>query len=134
MEIVKLCLALSIVLGLLHIFSLTAIVTNQRGLKWNMGPRDLPASPLGIKAHRFDRALQNFKETYPFFVAAVVLSISTNRSSIVAETGAIVYVIARIIYVPLYLFNVAGIRSLVWMISIVGIAGLLVDYLLQHIV
>lgn len=116
-----LILTLSTVLGFLHLFSVSAVQTATRGPEWNTGPRDQEAPPLKGKAARLERSFANFKETFPFFVAAVFLVTATNKMGTYSQIGVYTYFIARILYIPLYIFAVRGVRSLCWLISVVGI-------------
>jgi uncharacterized MAPEG superfamily protein len=89
-------------------------------IQWNAGPRDTPFD-MGPHADRLKRAFSNFKETYIFFVVVVIALAFAHKSSTVSVDAAWTYLIARIVYVPLYAFGVRGVRSLVWVISLAGI-------------
>lgn len=113
------------ILGILQLFAATHLATLQRGLSWNLSPRDQNVPELTGMAGRMDRAFKNFKETFVFFVVAVLLVQMTNRSSDVTMYGAWAYLTARVLYIPLYAFGIPGVRSLIWLISFVGIAMVL---------
>lgn len=98
--------------------------TSERGLKWNMGSRDEKPLPLSQKSDRLDRSFHNFKETFPFFLGGVLLVLILDSTNQLTTLSALVYLCARLIYVPLYVFGGTGLRSLVWLISIIGILGL----------
>ena len=53
-------LAWSVALGLVQILLAAALMTHQRGLKWNTGARDGKAAPLSGVAARMERASHNF--------------------------------------------------------------------------
>jgi len=89
-------------------------------IQWNAGPRDTPFD-MGPHADRLRRAFSNFKETYIFFVVFAVALAFAHKSSFASIDGAWAYLVARIVYIPLYAFGVRGIRSLVWIISVAGI-------------
>ena len=122
-------LAWAIVLGLLHVVLAVVLATRDKGLKWNMSPRDAEGAPVGAVTARVDRALRNFLETFPFFVAAVLAAALTGRVDATTALGAQLYFWARVAYVPLYAAGVPAVRTLVWGVSIVGLlmvlAGLL---------
>lgn len=120
-------LSLAVVLGLLQIFCAAAVITKQRGIKWNLSSRDGNPPPLTGYAGRIDRALQNFKETFPLFLAAVFLVIITQRTGDVSSISACVYLIARVLYFPIYVFNITVVRTLVWAVSALGIVGILLQ-------
>ncbi len=120
-------LFLAVVLGTLQILLAAAAITKQRGLKWNLSSRDGNPPPLSGNAERMDRALQNFKETFPLFLAAIFLVIATNRTGNVSAVSACVYIFARALYFPIYVLDITVVRSLVWGISVLGIVGILLQ-------
>ena len=114
-------LALSVLLLFAHISLQGMLATRERGSAWNAGPRDGVMPALSPLAGRADRALANFKETYPAFIAAVLVVVVSGRMGGWSEAGAWLWLIARLVYIPLYLAGIPYIRSLVWMASAVGI-------------
>ena len=124
-------LGIAIFLGIAHLLLVTTAVTSKCGLKWNMSSRDQQAPQLSGKTARLDRAFQNYQETFPFFLGAVVVAIINiflaNSSSTLPVTGCQIYVIARILYIPAYVFNLIGIRTLIWITSMLGIALVLLS-------
>ena len=115
------CLAWAVILGLLHIFIAANLRTKELGIEWNMSPRDGKDKATSVLVERLYRAQANFFETFPLFVAAVLLVAVTQTYSVYSQLGAIVYLAARIIYFPLYAFGIPVARSLVWITSIVGL-------------
>lgn len=122
-------LALSAVLGLVHIIATSVAGGKQRPLDWNIGPRDTPIPLTGV-AGRLDRAHQNFRETFVIFAVAVLLSAVTQNLSGLSTWGAALYFGARVIYLPLYALGVKGLRSLVWFVSLIGIVMVLLSLVL----
>ena len=114
-------LAWSILLGLAQILLAAALMTHQRGLKWNTGARDGQAAPLSGVAARMERASRNFLETFPFFIAAVLAVVLAQRTSPETALGAQVYFWARLAYVPLYAAGIPYVRTLVWAVSLWGL-------------
>ena len=80
-------------------------------------------------AGRLDRALRNFSETFPLFVAVVLVAQVTDTHDALTEWGARLYFWGRLAYVLLYAAGVPLIRSLVWNVATIGI-GLIVASLL----
>ena len=60
---------------------------------------------------------RNFMETFPFFAAAILTAQALNRFSWLTLIGSQVYLIGRVIYLPLYAAGVPGLRTLVWLIE-----------------
>lgn len=122
-------LALAIILGFVHLFAATHVITSERGLMWNMGPRDNTPALAGALAGRLDRALQNFKETFVFFAAVVLACAIVGRHNGLTVWGAELYLAGRILYLPLYAAGVPILRTIVWAVATFGI-GLLIAALL----
>jgi uncharacterized MAPEG superfamily protein len=118
-------LALAIVLGFVHLFLAAHFVTSERGMAWNTGARDNTAPLTSKLAGRLDRAFANFKETFPFFAVAVLMTALLGRHNNLTVWGAQLYLAARILYLPLYAIGVPVLRTLVWIASAVGIAMLM---------
>lgn len=114
-------LAYSIILGLAQLFIASGASTLDRGMKYNLSSRDGDAKPLRPMNARADRAFQNFKETFPFFAAAVLAVLAVNGADELSARGCTLYFSARVIYLPLYVFGVNGVRTAVWGVSVLGI-------------
>lgn len=115
------CLAWGVILGLVHILVAANVRTKELGIKWNMSARDGIEQPTSHLAGRLSRAQANFFETFPLFAIAVLIVGVTHTYSVYSYWGAILYLTARIIYYPLYVMGVPMLRSLVWLISIIGL-------------
>jgi uncharacterized MAPEG superfamily protein len=114
-------LVLATTLGLAQLVAAARAGNRQRGLKWNVGPRDEEAPPIGKIAGRLERARRNFMETYPFFVALILIGAIIGRHNWATLAGAELYVLGRLVYVPLYAFGVPVLRTLVWLAASIGI-------------
>jgi uncharacterized MAPEG superfamily protein len=64
-------------------------------------------------------------ETFPFFAAAILAVVLTQRQDGLTALAAQLYFWARVVYLPLYAAGVPYVRSLVWLASLVGIVLLL---------
>jgi uncharacterized MAPEG superfamily protein len=116
----------SVVLGLLQIVIAATCSVSQRGLGWAAGARDGVVSPLTGIGGRLDRARANFLETFPLFLAVVLTAHLLQRHDSLTVLGAQLYFWGRLVYVPLYAAGVAYVRTLAWVVSMVGIVLLLV--------
>jgi uncharacterized MAPEG superfamily protein len=115
----------AILLGFFHIVLQALGATFTRGIHWNAGPRDEVLPPLSGKAGRLERALRNYLETFPLFAAAVLTAAVTGIGNFCTVWGAILYLGARIAYVPLYVFGVRYVRSFAWIIAAFAIVMVL---------
>ena len=122
-----LMLALSVVLGFVHIAVSAIATTHQYGIKWNLSARDAQMPPLQLIAGRLHRALHNFLETFPLFAAAVLIADATNRHGPTAVWGSQIYFYARVLYLPIYAAGIPVLRTVAWSAAALGIVMLLVD-------
>ncbi|MBU6407984.1 MAG: MAPEG family protein [Alphaproteobacteria bacterium] len=113
--------AWALVLAFVQILLFDVARTGQYGLKWNMGPRDADMPSLSPLAGRLKRAQDNLFETLPLFLAAVLIAHAADKNSVLTALGTQIFLGARVVYVPLYAFAVTGLRSLVWIVSIIGL-------------
>ena len=115
-------LAWGCVLALAHIFIAVRFKTRQYGTKWNMGPRDeelpLPDPMVG----RLSRAQANFLETFPIAAAALLIVHVGQLGDRWTAFGAIAWLAARVVYLPLYALGVPLLRTIAFLVSIVGLA------------
>lgn len=114
----------SVVLGLIHIFVAAGLATQQRGLKWNAGNR-ADAAPLTGIAARAGRASQNFLETFPLFAAAALGVVAANATNSHTLLATQIYLVARAVYLPVYLIGIPYVRTAVWAVSLWGLLQLL---------
>jgi uncharacterized MAPEG superfamily protein len=119
-------LVCSAILGLVHVVLQAAPAAMTYGLPWAMGSRDDARGPPTVMAARLDRALRNFLETFPLFVAAVFVAHEMNRHNGLTVWGTELYFFGRLAYLPLYAFGVMYARSLAWTVAVVGIVLVLV--------
>lgn len=118
-------LALSIGLGVVQIVAASHTASRVRGYAWSASARDTALPALEGVAGRLARAVTNYGETFPFFVAAVLLAHQTQRVGATVDAGAALYFWARVAYVILYALGVPIARSLAWNTAILGIAVIL---------
>lgn len=123
------------VLGWSAVLLLVQVIA-QASASGDLGPaylfssRDEGRVSNSIVAGRLDRALKNLLETYPAFIALVVALAATGKVGGLAATGAIIWLIARVVYVVLYAAGVPVLRTLVWLASIIGLVLMLIRLML----
>ena len=115
-----LMLALSVVLGFVHIYTTSIAKTHQYGTQWNVSARDAEMPPLGTVASRLARAQSNFMETFPLFAALVLMADAANHHGALTVWGAQIYFYARVLYLPIYVAGIPIVRTVVWTVASLG--------------
>ncbi len=103
------------------VFLPSTILLPRIGVSAYAGSRDNDPEPLVTQA-RASRAVRNLQESLPAFLTLGVLALilpDTDMAS--ALLGAQLFVVARAVYLPLYVFAVPYARSLVWTVGFVGL-------------
>lgn len=118
-------LAWGCLLALVHIFAAVRVKTRQYGTRWNMGARDEALPPPEPLVGRLARAQANYLETFPVMAAAILIVSAADLTGRWTAIGALVWLGARIVYLPLYAMGVPKVRTLVFLISVAGIAMVL---------
>jgi len=118
-------LTLGAVLLFVNIFTATRFKTAQYGRKWNVGARDEELSPPSPITGRVMRAQANFEETFPIAIVALLGVVLANRTSPSTALGGWIWLGARIVYLPLYAAGIPVIRTIVFVISMVGLVMVL---------
>jgi uncharacterized MAPEG superfamily protein len=119
-------LGISVMLLLAQLFLQSISSAFEVGGEYKAGARDDVRVVRGQIAGRAERAFRNLLETYPAFVALALALVVTGRNGGYGALGAEVWVVARILYVPLYLFHIPFARSLAWFISIFALVAMLI--------
>ena len=83
-------------------------------------------SDTSIYEDRANRALKNLFETFPIFIGLVLLSIikDVDNSSL-----AFFWLIARAVYVPVYILGIDYFRTGVWAVSLTSLVLMSVKFL-----
>ncbi len=91
----------------------------QLGLVTAAGNRDnLP--PLTGWAGRARRAHANMLENLPLFAALVLVAQVTNHANPMTALGAHLFFWARLIYAIVYVAGIPWLRTIVWVVSVIG--------------
>jgi len=91
----------------------------QHGVEFAATGRDDEPKPTPLN-QRAEKALRNLQETYPVFLVLAVAA-ALGRGDDLSLWGSVIYLVCRVIYLPLYVFGVKYIRSLVWTVSAIGL-------------
>ena len=81
--------------------------------------------PPGVMAGRAERALRNFLETYGVFIALALAIELSGRSDGLTQWGAQIWFWARLVYIPAYVGGVPFVRSMIWLVSGLGLGLML---------
>ena len=122
-------LAWGCVRALVHVFAAINVKTRQYGRDWNMGARDEELPPPKPIVGRLDRAQANYFETFPIVALAILIDPQMALFGPSTAIPAALWLIARIIYLPLYAIGVKGVRTLAFAASMVGLVMLLLPAL-----
>lgn len=117
-------LAYAVILLLVHMMAQAGLAVLANGIAWGMSPRDYDTDP-GKPANRAARALTNYAYNMPAFavlaLAVTVAGVNTDSTAL----GAAIWLWARVIYLPAYIFAVPVLRSVAWIASIGGLIMML---------
>ena len=127
MSLIGCALIAACVLAIVHNLAPTHVRTKKFGRDWNMGARDTDPAAEPHLAGRLERARVNYHENFVVFVALALLLIVTGRDSIIGEIGALVWLVLRLIYLPLYAKGTPKVRTLVWTVSLLGLIAMAID-------
>ena len=89
----------------------------------NHDPRAWMAMQTGRRA-RADAAQANSFEAFPFFAAGVLLALQAGADTSRIDVLAIVFVLARVMYIACYVTDRASLRSLFWAVGYLCVLAL----------
>jgi uncharacterized MAPEG superfamily protein len=119
------CLELSVALWVVHVLVQAGVGNAELPSGYLFTSRDKPAAAKGMLFGRATRALTNYVENLTPFVAVALALIVTQRTGGSGALGATLWILARIVYIPLYLFDIVYARTAVWALSIIGLLMML---------
>jgi len=118
-------LVLGAVLLLVHVMLAGQFKTLQYGTAWNAGPRDGEMPPLNPVAGRLQRAQNNYLETFPVAIVALMGVVLAGKTGTITTIAAWGWLAGRVAYLPLYWLGVPYIRSLAWAIATLALVVIL---------
>ncbi len=119
-------LAWTLVLALVQVLLPAVLRGRETRAGYNASARDHPPPAPSVVTARLLRAQNNLFETLPVFAGAVIIDHMVGREGALTVWGAWLYIVARVVYVPIYASGIPFIRSLAWLVSLLGIILLLV--------
>ena len=118
-----LCLELSVIWWVVHVLCQAITARSEFGDAYLFSPRDANVQAKGPVCGRATRALRNYVENLVPFVALDLALIVTQHTG---GLGATLWIIGRVIYLPIYLAGIPYLRTAAWALSIVGLLMMLV--------
>lgn len=98
--------------------------TADNGPARQLGPRDAPGKPTTL-AGRGERAVRNQVESLIMFVPVVMVAQLADIHTVMTVLGAQIYLLSRVLYMPLYWLGVPVLRTLAFA---GGLAGILIIF------
>jgi len=107
--------------GLAWLLILTAAMPAllSKGLAWGLGNRD-DSAPAAGWVGRAERAHANLAENLIIFAILVLVVHVAGRANDTSATGAVIFFGARVAHAVVYIAGIPGVRTLVWVVSLVG--------------
>ena len=116
------CLELSVILWVAHVLTQAFTARGEFGDDYLFSPRDQKVTPKALAVGRATRALHNYIENLVPFVAMDLGLIATGHTG---GIGATIWIIARIIYLPVYMMGIKYVRTACWLVGVVGLLMML---------
>ena len=116
------CLELSVLLWLAHVLTQALTARAEFGDAYLFTPRDAQPAVKGLAVGRATRALHNYVENLGPFVAMALALIATGHGG---GLGATIWIVARILYLPVYMMGIIYLRTALWGIAVVGLVMML---------
>ena len=116
----------SVVLAIAHMLATVQALVSQRGLMTAFGNREnLPE--LAGWGGRAQRANVNMAQNLVLFAAVVLAAVVAGKSNSMTLLGAQLFFWGRVAYAVCYLGAIPYLRTAAWLVSIVGIALILIQ-------
>lgn len=109
---------------------LALAMARQPGGYDNHHPRDQQAALTGWGRRALAAHLNGF-EAFPPFAAGVLVAAAAGADPVWSARLALLFVAARVLYLPLYLLDLDRVRSAVWTVGFLATVGLFVLPLLR---
>jgi len=78
-------------------------------------------------AGRAQRAHRNMLENLPLFIALVLVAQVTGHANAMTALGAQLFFWARLVYAIVYIVGIPWVRTLVWLVSLIGLLMIFVQ-------
>jgi uncharacterized MAPEG superfamily protein len=113
-------LVYGVILLIVHVLVQATFSDLSKGIGWALGPQDEDRQQSAIAA-RIQRALRNYLETFPAFIALALTLAVTEMGTATSALGAAIWFWARVAYVPAYASGIPLVRSVAFFASLAGL-------------
>ncbi|MEL6808036.1 MAG: MAPEG family protein [Pseudomonadota bacterium] len=121
-------LTYAVILLIAHALLQATFSDLSKGIGWALGPQDEHRDQNAV-AGRIQRALKNYLETLPAFVALALMLAITGLNTESTALGAAIWFWARVAYIPAYASGIPLVRSVAWFASLGGLALMILPLL-----
>lgn len=121
-------LVYGVILLIVHVLVQATFSDLSKGLGWALGPQDEKRDQNAV-AGRIERALRNYLETFPAFIALALILAHAELGNATSALGAAIWFWARIAYIPAYASGIPLVRSIAWFASLGGLAMMILPLL-----
>lgn len=111
----------SVILCFVQVLIAALGANTQVGLPTLAGNRESLPEIVGW-AGRARRAHLNMIENLVLFAALVLIAAVAGKANATTALGAAIFFWARLVYAVIYLFGVPWLRTLIWFVSVIGMA------------
>jgi uncharacterized MAPEG superfamily protein len=121
-------LLFSVILTFVQVLIAAAAVNQQVGLPTMAGNREGLPEPTGF-AGRARRAHLNMIENMVLFTALVLIAAAAGKANATTALGAEIFFWARLAHAVIYLIGIPWLRTLAWLVSVIGMITIAVQIL-----
>ncbi|PXW68719.1 putative MAPEG superfamily protein [Loktanella sp. PT4BL] len=114
-------LVYGVILLVVHVLVQATFSDLSKGIGWALGPQDENRDQ-SVVAARIQRALRNYLETLPAFIALALTLAVTEMGTATSALGAAIWFWARVAYIPAYASGIPLVRSVAFFASLAGLA------------
>ena len=123
-------LTLAVILAMVQLILFAGPANRELGSDYLAGPRDEGRTIRNPMTGRLQRAFNNHIEGLAFFTPAVLVVVAAGKASWFTGLLAVIYLLARILYVPAYAYGWTPWRSLIWTVGFFATLAMLLAALL----
>ncbi|WP_121631372.1 MAPEG family protein [Tropicibacter alexandrii] len=121
-------LTLAALLQVLIFFAYSVTAQKQVGSKYAASPRDEPRQLTGY-AGRWQRTMNNQFEALILFAIGTLVVTFADKANELTALASLLFLIARVLYVPAYVLGWAPWRSLIWFVGFLATVFILIKAL-----